>query len=132
MTKRTLILAVLLAAPIVVLAQDKTVSGLVPCGNSTGGGPVTASQQCEFQDLLKLVQTILNYLIYGLATPVAILMFAYAGFKLVWSQGDTGAEKAARTIFTNTLIGYAAMLAAFLIVKLIFSFIFPDTFSLLG
>jgi hypothetical protein len=114
------------------LAQGKTVSGMVPCGNSSGGAPVADAQQCDFIDLMNLIQSTLNFVIYQLATPIAIVMFAYAGAKLVWSNGDTGAEKSARAIFKNTLIGYAVMLSAFLIVKLVFSFFFPDNFSLLG
>ncbi len=134
MTRRTLALSLLLMLPLFAAAQTaKTTSGLVPCGISpVPGGPVPLEQQCDFIDLMNGVQNVLNFIIYQLATPIAVLMFAYAGFKLVWSQGDTGAEKEARKIFTNTLIGYAVMLSAYLIIKLIFSLLFPDTYSLLN
>jgi hypothetical protein len=132
MTKRAIILSVLLCVPMFAFAQKNT-SGLVPCGIAdTAGEPVPTTQQCDFQDLINLTQGMLNFIIYELATPIAILMFAYAGFKLVWSDGDTGAEKSARAIFKNTLIGYGVMLAAFLIVKLGFSFFFTSDYSLLS
>ncbi|HXK38082.1 MAG TPA: hypothetical protein VJ579_03370 [Candidatus Paceibacterota bacterium] len=132
MTKRTLLISLLFLLPVFVTAQGKTASGMVPCGYSVNGEPVADAQQCDFIDLMNLIQSTLNFVIYQLATPIAVLMFAYAGAKLVWSGGDTGAEKSARAIFKNTLIGYAVMLSAFLIVKLVFSLLFPDNFSLLG
>jgi hypothetical protein len=132
MTRRTFLLTALLALPMVAVAQSKTASGLVPCGNSAQGTPVPLSQQCDFIDLMNLIQSTMNFVIYQLATPIAILMFAYAGYKLVWSEGDVGAKKTAHTIFMNTMIGYAVMLSAFLIIKLTFSMLFPDTYSLLN
>lgn len=130
MTKRTLIFSALLMLPFVALAQNDT--SLVKCGISTPGAPVPLDKQCNFIDLMNLVQNTLNFIIYQLATPIAVFMFAFAGFKLVTSQGDKNAEKLAKKIFTNTLIGYAVMLSAFLIMKLIFSFLFPDSYSLLN
>lgn len=131
MKPRTLLLSVLLLLPIVALAKEA--SGLIPCGNTPpGGGPVPLDQQCDFIDLMKAIQGVLNFIIYQLATPIAVFMFAFAGFKLVTSEGSTSAKDLAKKIFTNTLIGYAVMLSAFLIMKLIFSMLFPDSFSLLS
>jgi hypothetical protein len=133
MTRRIFILSLLLTLPMfAMIAQAKNTSGLVVCGISTPGAPVPLEQQCDFIDLMNQVQSTMNFVIYQLATPVAVLMFAYAGFKLVTSQGDTNAMKDARKIFLNTLMGYGIMLSAFLIIKLIFSFLFPDNYSLLN
>ena len=122
----------LVMLPTVAIAKDYSTPGLVHCGISLPGAPVDPAEQCDFTDLMKLVQNALNFIIYQLATPIAVLMFAFAGFKLVTSGGDPKAESTARKIFTNTLIGYAVMLSSFLIIKLVFSFFFDQSFSLLG
>ncbi len=129
MNKRTIILGILLALPFFALAQDNT--GLVKCGMKDANG-VLASEQCGYTQLIELIQNVLNFTIYKIATPIAALMFGYAGFQLITSQGDVGASKKAKAIFYNVLMGYGIMLAAFLVIKLIFSFLFPADYSLLS
>lgn len=125
MNKRTIALSLLLAVPLISFAQ--TDSGLIKCGikdEVTGLIP----HPCEYNDLVALVQTVINYLIYTIATPIAAVMFGVAGFQMITSGGDPGKVKSAKKIFTNVLIGYAVMLAAFLIIKLIMSFLFPEEY----
>lgn len=129
MNKRTIILGLLMVLPYIALAQTDT--GLVKCGIVDKDG-VLASNQCGYAELITLIEDVLNFIIYKLASPIAALMFGYAGYQYIMSEGDMGKAKAARKIFTNVLYGYGIMLAAFLIVKLIFSFLFPDDYSILN
>ena len=50
-------------------------------------------------------------------------MFAYAGFELVTSGGETSKREKAKKIFTNVAFGLAIAVAAFLIVQTILSIV---------
>ncbi len=120
MKRRVIILSVILALPFIASAQT-----LVKCG-------MTNPDECSYKDLVQLIQDVLNFLIYTLATPIAVLMIAFSGFEMVTSGGDQKKYDNAKKVLINILIGYAVMLAAFLIVKLIFSLFFPEDYSLLS
>ena len=93
--------------------------GLVPCGIADSTGKITA---CGFNDFMTLINNIINFILYGMAIPVAAIMFAYAGFLLVTAGGEAaGARTKAKTIFTNAVIGLVLAVACWLIVKLILS-----------
>ena len=84
---------------------------LIPCGNS--GQPT-----CDFTMLTKLVQNIINFLVY-MSAPVAAVAFAWAGVLYLTAAGDETKIGKAHTIFTDVLIGLGIVLSAWLIVKLI-------------
>jgi hypothetical protein len=96
---RTFILFLLLLTPGVTLAA------LVPCS-----GP-----DCNVCSLVALGQHILTFLI-EIGVAIAAIGFAVAGYYMVTSGGDPGQVTKARTIFTNVLIGFIILLAAWLIV----------------
>src|SRR4051812_12870298 len=118
-----LMLAGLISVPSFALAQ-KTVSGLIPCGNvevappgSTGpGGMVDPDEACGYEDLIALAQTVINFLIFGLAAPLAAIMFAYAGFLYVTNGGNESRIKEAHDIFLYVFWGLILALAAWLLV----------------
>jgi hypothetical protein len=130
--------------PVLVLAQNGSYpSVLVPCTNNAqmtptstlvtdGAGNTTqvnsstityaANQQCDFAALMKLINNVINFILFAMAIPVAAIMFAYAGFLLVTAGGEAaGARTKAKNIFINVVIGLILALAAWLIVKLILS-----------
>ncbi len=84
---------------------------LIPCGNPN-------QPQCDFNMLVRLVQNIINFLVY-MSAPVAAVAFAWAGILYFTAAGDEKKIGAAHSIFTNVLIGLAIVLSAWLIVKLI-------------
>jgi len=93
-----------------VLAQTP----LVKCGTS-------ATNPCGFNDILVLINTVIHFILYDLAIPIAAIMFAYAGFELVTSGGSTEKKSKAIKIFTNVAIGLIFVAASFLIIKTILS-----------
>jgi hypothetical protein len=127
MTFRKFLMVILMSLPVYVSAQ--TGSDIVKCGygGSSAGDPLV---ECTYSDLITGVQAFINFLIYYLATPVAVLLFGYAGFTLITSGGDPKAKTKAQAIFTNTIAGYVVMLSAWLIMKLVFGLLFNETFSL--
>lgn len=86
--------------------------GLVPACPITG---------CGFPELILLISNIITFLLFTIATPLAALIFAYAGIMLLTSGGDTGKLKTAKKIIGNLLIGYVIALAAWLIINTILS-----------
>ncbi len=86
-----------------------TAAGLVPdCPNG-----------CNFNDLMIMINRVIKFLLFTIATPLAAIIFAYAGFLLITSGGDPGKKTQAKKIIGNLLIGYIIALAAWLIVNTI-------------
>ena len=87
---------------------------IVPCDNST------SATTCDFTQLMNLVNNIIDFILYGMAIPIAAIMFAYAGFKLVTAGGEiSSARTKAKSIFLNTVIGLVLAAGAWLIIKTI-------------
>jgi hypothetical protein len=104
--------------------------GFVNCGNDLNpitedadgrhGGDV--ANPCDsFDKLLKVVNKVINFVLFSLIIPFAAIMFAYAGILLLTSGGNESQMKKAKKIFTNVLIGIVVALAAWLIVGTILS-----------
>ncbi len=85
-------------------------TGLVPCVDN-----------CGFVDLITLINKVIEFILYKLALPVAAIMFAYAGFKMVTAGGNTEGINTAKTVFKNTAIGLMLAAGAWLIVKTLLS-----------
>lgn len=74
---------------------------------------------CDFDDLMALINNVIRFLLFFLATPIAAIAFAYAGFLYLFDGGNTQQVSKAKKIMRNVLIGYVVALAAFLIVRTI-------------
>lgn len=113
----------LLIVPVLVGAEGDT-SGIPP-----GGGPPEPQQglvpcdgvqdACTFVDFIELVDTIIDFLIYTIAVPLAAILFVWAGFLYTTAGGDPGKVKKATGIFKNVVGGLIIALAAWLGVNLI-------------
>jgi len=82
--------------------------GLVPCD-----GP-----DCNFCHLGELVNNVLNWLI-GIFVAVAVIIFVWAGFRLLTSGGNPDTIAWVKQRFLNVLIGLLLMLSAWLIIDLL-------------
>ena len=91
-------------------------AGLVPCGKPDQTGKIV---QCNFQGFMQLIDNIMKFILFSLAVPIAAIMFAYAGFKLVTSGGSAEAKTRAKTIFSHAVFGIVIAAGAWLIVKTI-------------
>lgn len=97
---------------------------IVPCGVDTDKNNVLgADEQCGWKHIVELGQNILNFLVVFSAV-VATIMFVYAGFLYLTAMGNEEKIKTAHKIFWNVGFGFALVLGAFLIVKLV-----KDTFG---
>mgnify|MGYP003521037636 FL=1 len=85
---------------------------LIPCD----GGPTNG---CDFDDLMALINTVIDFLIFDLALPIAAVVIAYAGFLFLTSGDDSGKRTKAKKMLVNIVIGLVLALASWLIVQTI-------------
>ena len=97
---------------------SSSAAGLVPCGTDNPLTPLT-NHDCEFKDALTLINTVIHFILFNLAVPIAAIMFFYAGFKMVISGGNPESKTKAKEIFTNAVIGLAIAAGAWLIIRTI-------------
>lgn len=102
-------------------------AGLVPdCGiitNVDKDGKATEekviSNPCDFADLMDLVNNVINFLLFVIATPLVAIILCYAGFLLLTSGGSSEKMTKVKSIFKNVIIGYIVALLAWLLIKTI-------------
>lgn len=74
-----------------------------------------------FNEFMTLINNVIYFVLFGLAIPISAIMFAYAGFLMLTSGGDTSKVGTAKTIFTNVAIGLILASISFLIVNALLS-----------
>lgn len=96
------------------LAGENINEGLVQCGFGQ-------SYDCDFNALLETIDRVLKFLLYIIVLPLAAILFAVAGIKLVIARekGKEAAMSDAKTLFGNVVIGLALALGAWIIVKFV-------------
>ena len=105
MKKAFKIFSIVLVLSFFILPTLSFSQGLVPC-----------KTDCDFVDLMDMVKEIINFILFEMAIPIAAIMFAYAGFLMVTSGGETSQKTKAKKIFTNVALGLIFAAAAWLIV----------------
>ncbi len=88
---------------------------------SFASGLVECKENCGFNELMALVNKVISFLLFDLATPLAAIVICYAGWLYISSGGDTENVGKAKTILKNVVLGYVVALCAWLIVKTILS-----------
>lgn len=91
--------------PLISFGQS---SDLIPC-----------KDDCQFDDLLKLINNLVGFIFLYLALPISAIMFAYAGVVMVTSGGSTESWSKAKGIFMNTALGLIFAATSWLIVRMI-------------
>lgn len=105
----SLIIITALYIPKLTLAQSN--STLIPC---TG----TNEDPCGFPQLMLLIANVIHFLLVDMATPIAAIVFAYAGW-LYMTSGISESKSHAKSMMIKVVIGYVLALASWLIVKTI-------------
>ncbi len=109
-----------------VSAQDYS---LIPCSGVADVSDTGTSngKECTFQDVIALAQAVAKKLVQ-IGLIVSPIIFAYAGYLLVTSQGNTGQRDKAKKIGWNVVKGLVVMLLAWLFVDLILRALLSQTF----
>ncbi len=98
-------------------------SGIVPTCNvgtvdpKTGKFPVP----CDFNFFMKLLNSIIKFLLFTIATPLIALIIMYTGYLYLTAGGNTGQVEKVKHVLFSAVIGYVVALAAWLIVNTILS-----------
>lgn len=92
----------------VFIALPTLAKGLIPCGG-------VGEPECGSCELLQLINNLIEFLVQ-LAILVAGVIFAWGGFKMVISAGESGSISEARGMMTNAVVGIVIVLCAWLAV----------------
>ncbi len=106
----------LVLVPQLSLADD----GLVQCGRGN-------SEMCTFADFISLLNRLMEFILYYIATPLAAILIIYAGMRMVIYASNSGEISAAKKIIYRAIGGLVLALAAYIIIKFIVVFLTGDT-----
>lgn len=128
----TLALPFVLVFLFFVVPYFAAAQGLVPNCNKEIGENGRFTNPCDFTDVMQLVNTIVNFLIFKISLPVITIVFAYAGWLFMTSGDNPGKRSQARAMFPKVLIGYVVALGAWLVINTILDLLgVPETFRFL-
>lgn len=74
---------------------------------------------CGFDDLMGLINKVINFLLFVIATPLVAIGLCYAGFLYISSGGSSEKVGQAKSILINLVVGYIVALIAWVVVKTI-------------
>ena len=89
--------------------------------SSVAGGlvPKCPDKGCGWDELMILVNNVIKFLLFTIATPLVALILVYAGWLYLSSGGNSENISKAKKILLNVVVGYVIGLAAWLIVRTI-------------
>ena len=96
-------------------AYQKDANGQVKYDSSGKPIPDTTKVNCDFNQLIVMVNRIIKFLLY-LAIPLVLGMILYMGFKYLTANGDPKKLADAKKMFIPVVIGLFWILAAYIIV----------------
>lgn len=104
-----------ISAPAVFAAgTDCPTTGLVPCG--------TATCPCELCDFFVMAQKIVNFVLFTIVPPVAILLTVIAGVFFILGSGyDPSLIVKGKTALTSIAVGLLIIYGSWLMVNLFFT-----------
>jgi len=110
----------LLSFLLISLAGSVFAAGLVPCGNPD-------QKPCTICDFFVLISNVINFVLFTIVPPLAILLLAVGGFMYMVSyvapgQGPNLISRA-KSVIVSTLIGLVIIYGAFVIVGTFLSLI---------
>jgi len=123
--------AMILAFAVLIVPIMAYSASLIPCGQPAGtpdiivgGATYQTTNECGFNDLIVLANTIVEFLMYSVSVPLAALGFVYAGARLVLFQDKEGEWTAAKSRFGDIALGFGIMIGAYVVIKtILFAFL---------
>lgn len=91
---------------------------LVQVAKAQGGGLVGCVNDCTLKQLVDVVIRVINYLL-SLAGFVAMIFIVWSGWGMVNSGGNEEKITAAKASFSNAIIGFFLILAAYVLLDAI-------------
>lgn len=101
-------------------------AGIVPdCGKvvttigADGSESSTINNPCDFNYFMELLNNVIKFLLFTIATPFIALIIMYTGYLYLTAGGSAGQTEKAKHILTSVVFGYLLALGAWLIVNTI-------------
>lgn len=111
---------IMILSPFFIASAEVKFSGLVPvCNTIVDEAKGGFSNPCDFDMVMNLINNVITWLLFIIATPMCALIIAYAGWLYITSSSSEENKSRAKKILTNVVIGYIIALAAWLIVHTI-------------
>jgi len=79
---------------------------------------LTGEDSCTFCDIFKMLDRIINFLLFMVIPPLAILMIAIGGGIYIIGQGKPEMLSKAKSLFTSVVIGLIMIYGAWVVVNL--------------
>jgi hypothetical protein len=110
-----------LILPYMALAAPSATSTAPGDLSSQGGGlvPDCPATGCGWPELIKLVSKVINFLVFDLSLPIAAIVFAYAGFRIMTRGDNPGNRAKAIGMFKKVGLGLVIAMTAWLIIHTI-------------
>jgi hypothetical protein len=89
----------------------------LPPGNKPDGTPFGG---CGTSAFFSFLRRLMIYLIFYIATPLAVVFVAVGGFVIMFAAGNTSRYEAGKKMITTALTGMVIVYGAFIIINLIF------------
>lgn len=91
-----------------------------PCNVGTvNAGTGQYEIPCDFNYFMVLINNIIKFLLFDIATPLVALIIVYLAYLFITAGGSASQTEKAKHIFGNVIIGYIIALAAWLIITTI-------------
>ena len=91
--------------------------GLVPCG-----GP--GEDACTFEHLTVMVNNVVQFALFNIAIPVAVIVVVIGGVMIMTSGGNESKIARGKQMVTGTFVGLLIAFGAWLIVETVISIFF--------
>jgi hypothetical protein len=92
-----------------------------PVKDGSGNTKMEIVNKCDFEDLMQLINNVIEFLLFIVATPLVAIILCYAGFIMLTSGGSSEKVTKAKHIIKSVVFGYIIALAAWLIINTILS-----------
>ncbi len=110
----------IISTPLYMTYAYTTGGGLVPkCNTGALNAAGEYENPCDFNQLINLANIVISFLLFYIASPIAAVIFCYAGFKLLTSGGNEEAMTNAKKMIMTMIKGYLIALAAWLVIHTI-------------
>lgn len=119
-----LVILSLVLLPVLVIADEHETSGTPPltpdCGElvKVGDGPNAKYEvkDCKFIHFFNFIQKIVDFLIFYISIPIAVLLFLYSGALYLFSPIAENKGKG-KKIFWSVIWGFVIMIGAWLFIE---------------
>lgn len=117
MPRKLTFLFLIICCGILLFPLNSLANGLVPCGyDLDGDGVYEDNERCQLCHFFVLFERIIDFVLFKLVPPIAVLMLVIGGVMFFFAAGNPGALARAKSIITTTVIGLIIIYVAFLLI----------------